>query len=255
MPSQTRLPRPLLALSLALALALPALAAAQDAARWSVDAVLDTRTRQSGGIPVLAVTPGGAADRMGLAVGDRIVSVNGTPLAGSRNPQDTLDTVLLDSGGRAVVVVSRDGTQHTLQGELGQADTPAAALGCGYVTASDPTPGVSERVYAAEITQIDGRSTPLQRMNRFPMDAGQHVLVVRELIPEHQFNNSQLLQRRLTLRRLQAKAYKALVVDVQPGMRYRVGARLLDDALDNDSIRANAYWEPVVYGSLPQACP
>ncbi len=256
MPTHAPLPRSLRALSLALALAaVPALAAAQDAARWSVDAVLDTRSQQSDGIPVLAVTPGGAAERMGLAEGDRIVSINGTPLTGSRSPQDTLDMALLDSGGQAVVVVLRDGARLTLQGGLGGAGASAPAAGCGFVTDSDQSPVVSESVFPVRITQIDGRSTPLEPTNRHRLEAGQHVLVVSELIPEHKFQPSQLRQRWLTLRHLQARAYKALVVDVEPGLRYRVGARLLTDALDSDSIRANAYWEPVVYDTEPQACP
>ena len=55
-------------------------------------------------------------------------------------------------------------------------------------------------------------------------------------------------------RRERARAYKPLVVDVQPGTTYKIGARLLRDRLDADSIRAKAYWEPVVWAVDPDAC-
>ena len=44
------------------------------------------------------------------------------------------------------------------------------------------------------------------------------------------------------------------MVDVEPGVRYSVGAELLSDKLDPESIRANAYWQPVVWESRPEAC-
>ena len=243
----------LFALLLVLALA-PLAAAAQAPVRWDLDAVLDTRTPQPGGIPVLAVTPGGAGERMGLAAGDRIVSINGTPLADGGRPQQALDTALLHSSGRATLVVARAGGRTTLEGALSGGDRQAAAPGCGYVTATDPQPVVSEMVFPAEITQIDGQSTPLEPQNRFRLPAGQHVLVVRELIPSQYFNSAELRHRGLMQRRLRGEAYKALVVDVAPGVRYRVGARLLKDRMGNDNVRANAYWEPVVYGSRAEAC-
>ena len=53
-----------------------------------------------------------------------------------------------------------------------------AMRGCGYVSDIDPTPRVTAGVYEGEITQIDGRSTPLHGpRNRFELAAGQHVLV------------------------------------------------------------------------------
>lgn len=244
----------LLVLLLALALA-PAFAAAQDATPWHLDAVLDTRAKHAEGIPVLAVTPGGAAERMGLAAGDRIVSFNGTALAGAPNPQQALDTVLLGSDGRATLVVARaGGSTETLRGPLAGDTPPATMAGCGYVSANDPTPRVTGMVFPAEITQIDGRSTPLDPLNRFQLPAGQHVLVVRELIPSQYFNGVELQQRRLMLRRLRGEAYKALVVDVAPGMRYQIGARLLKDRMGSENVRANAYWEPVIHGSRAEAC-
>lgn len=48
---------------------------------------------------------------------------------------------------------------------------------------------------------------------------------------------------------------KALVLDVQPGTSYRIGARLIRAKLDTQSIRDNAYWEPVVWDEVAEPCP
>ena len=34
-----------------------------------------------------------------------------------------------------------------------------------------------------------------------------------------------------------------------------IGARLLRDRLDTQSLRENAYWEPVVWEEVPEICP
>ena len=38
-------------------------------------------------------------------------------------------------------------------------------------------------------------------------------------------------------------------------MSYAIGARLLRDRLDAQSIRDNAYWEPVVWEERAEPCP
>ena len=239
-------------LLLALALAAP-LAHAQDTAGWSLDAVLDSRSAPANGLPVLAVTPGGAAERMGIATGDRILSINGRALASVASPSRALEDALQAGNGRAEVVVLRDGRRMSLQGALARA--PALpARGCGYVSDSDQTPRATEGIYTGEVTQIDGRSTPLTGSPRLRMSAGPHVLVVSEFIPSQWFTSSQNRARRLMKKQMQAKAYKAIVVDVAPNTRYSIGTRLLRDKLDLDSIRDNAYWEPVVYNTRAERC-
>jgi len=37
-------------------------------------------------------------------------------------------------------------------------------------------------------------------------------------------------------------------------MRYSIGAKLDRNAMDNDAMRANAYWEPVVFKERAQEC-
>lgn len=239
-------------LLLALALSAP-LAHGQDTAGWSLDAVLDSRSAPANGLPVLAVTPGGAAERMGIATGDRILSINGRALASVASPSRALDDALQAGNGRADVVLLRDGQRMRLQGALARA--PAVpARGCGYVSDSDQTPRATEGIYNGEVTQVDGRSTPLTGSPRLRMSAGPHVLVVSEFIPAQWFTSSQNRARRLMKKQMQAKAYKAIVVDVAPNTRYSIGTRLLRDNLDLDSIRDNAYWEPVVYSTRVEGC-
>ena len=239
-------------LLLCLALAAPA-AYAQDPGGWTLDAVLDSRSARANGLPVLAVTPGGAAERMGIATGDRILSINGRALANATSPSRALEDALRAGNGRADVVLLREGRRITLQGSLARA--PASPpRGCGYVSDSDQTPRVTEHIYTGEVTQVDGRSTPLRGSPRLRMSAGPHVLVVREFIPPQWFTSSQNRARGLMKRQMQARAYKAIVVDVAPNTRYSIGTRLLRDKLDLDSIRDNGYWEPVVYGTRAEPC-
>lgn len=240
-------------LLLCLALAAPA-AAAQQPSRWSLDAIVDSRGSDANGLPVLAVTPGGAAQRMGIAAGDRILAINGRPLASVALPARALDEALRAADGRAEVLLLRDGQRMTLRGGLSDTSAVPARRGCGYASDRDPTPRVTERVYPGEVTQVDGRSTPLTRDHDLRLTPGKHVLVMRQLIPAAWLNASQQRARVLMEKRLQAKAYKAIVIDVAPDTRYSVGARLLRDRLDNASIRDNAYWEPVVFATRAQPC-
>lgn len=239
-----------LALALLLLLA-PAVASAQSSGGWRLDAVVDTREVRPDGLPVLALTPGGAAERMGLATGDRIVSINGTALAGHASPAAAFETALAGADGRATLEVERAGSRLTLEGPL---TTAAAVQGCGYVSDTDPTPVVSGLVFPVEITRIDGRSTPLDRLNRHRLPAGKHVLTIREIIPGRYLTMADGRRRAVMLRQERANAYKALVVDVQPGMRYQIGARLLREQEGPEAIRANAYWEPVIHGTRAEEC-
>src|SRR3546814_5157409 len=66
--------------------------------------------------------------------------------------------------------------------------------GCGYV-ADSSLPPRSEGLFKAEITQVDGRSTPLNGINRVHVASGRHVLTVGELIPSHRLSMTQNLQR------------------------------------------------------------
>lgn len=242
------------AIGLATVAPLPASAQARVDAPWQLDAVLDVRHARQEGVEVLAVTPGGAAASLGLLPGDRVLKINDQALAGARPPSAALRNALEMSGGQARLEVLRQGQALTLDGALSATADILEVAGCGYVSATDPTPTVSERIHPAEITMIDGRSTPLFGINRHRLEAGERVLVVSEHIPEHLFSRNQLHQMRLMKQREHVRAYKAIVVKVEPGVRYSVGARLLLEGNDVDQIRDNMYWEPVVYQSRVESC-
>lgn len=229
-------------------------AAAAPQTRYELGAILDVRQASTRGVAVLAITPGAAADRMGLLAGDRVHAINGRRLDATPKPSAMLESALQESGGSLRIEISRGGKAMSL---TGQADVVASVgpVGCGYITDHEGVVPRSQGIFDAQITQIDGRSTPLQPTNRHRAPAGKRVLVVRELIPETYLNSAQLLQIAKMKKFAFARAYKSLVVEVEPGMSYRIGARLLRDRLDTQGIRDNAYWEPVVWAQVPQACP
>ena len=228
--------------------------------RHELGAVVDGRQASAEGVPVLAITPGGAADRLGLRPGDRLRMVNGRRLDDTPRPSSALESALQDGNGALQVEVVRDGKRLMLSGRADIArkatNNPREAKpSCGYVSASAGVVPRSENVFRAEITQIDGQSTPLRPEYRHRLPAGKHVLVLRELIDPVRFNSSQLQQIAKMRKFAHVRAYKSIVVDVDAGMSHRVGALLHKDKLDAEGIRNNAYWEPVVWEEVAEACP
>lgn len=225
----------------------------------SLGIVADGRDGAGAGVLVRAVTPGGVAEWLGVRAGDRLVSVNGQALGNAGAPHAAIDRVLAGADGGISLELVRDGERVALAGHVdhagtGPSDVAAQVDGCGWVSTQGVQPRVSRGIFPAEITQINGRSTPLDVQNRHQVPAGRNVLVVREFIDRHRISVADAQRIERMQRREQARAYKVLVVDVEPGTRYWVGAQLLADRLDPDSIRANAYWQPVVWESRPEAC-
>jgi membrane-associated protease RseP (regulator of RpoE activity) len=232
--------------------------------RYELGAVVDVRKPDPRGIEVLAITPDGAAARMGLKTGDRLVAINGHRLDGRDAPATLLRNAMAASNGNVRLLAARGKTRVELAGAADTAAVPAYRLtigdaapdqpaGCGYVTYSAMPPR-SKNLFQVFITTIDGRSTPPGLVNRLRVDAGRHLLTVQELIPAYRMLPSQNLQRSLMHRQLKTRAYKPLVVDVKPNTDYRIGARLHKDRLDRTGIRSNAYWEPVVWEQRADEC-
>lgn len=252
-PNSPTFLKPLL-LAACLVAAMPTAAIAAGASAYELGIV---GRSAADGVELLAITPGGAAEHIGLQAGDHIVSINGEQLGGIRDPLQALQQSIDDQGGQASIGVLRDGAALSVSGQAEQvAAGNAATLGCGYVTTEAGVLPISKDIFHAVITQLDGRSTPLSRVdNRYRLPAGRHVLTVSENIRRSQLNSSQLLQLSTLKRHATAgEVYKVLVVDVKPGQSYRIGAHLLRDKLDAGSIRTNAYWEPVVWSSVAEQC-
>jgi hypothetical protein len=247
---------PMPALTPAPAAALQA-SASSGQAHYGLGAVVDVRQASTQGVTVLAITPGGSAEKMGLLVGDQLRAINGRRLDGTSKPSAELERALEESGGMLQVEAVRNGKPVQVSGA---ADTlspplPGAGRSCGFVTTRTGVVPRNDDIFNAEITQIDGRSTPIQTPNRHQVGTGKRVLVVRELIQQSRLNSAQLLQIAKMKKFAFARAYKTIVVDVQPDTSYRIGARLLRDKLDTQSIRDNAYWEPVVWQEVAERCP
>lgn len=222
-------------------------------------AVIDVRNPDPQGLKVLAVSPGSIADGIGLRADDRLQAVNGQSLVDSAQPGPLLDLAIARNPDRIEVQVLRDDVPVALSGALTLgAGTPGAATaattGCGYVSTLGPTPHMSENIHRAELIRINGRSTPLQPVNRHRLPAGRHVLTVGEQINQRRLNSAQSRQIHLLKRQGQSRIYKALIVDISPDTTQFIGAQLLPDQLDHESIRANNYWEPVAWRETGTPC-
>lgn len=248
------------ALVLALALAGPPLVGQATPSTWALlasnasalGAVLDVRRPHVDGITVLAITPGGAAEQMGLEVGDRLLVVNGRSLTDTLTPNDTLEGALA-GGGPVNATVSRGNRTIELS-----SSTPIAASaqleGCGYITNRGTLPHVSENLYPVRILSIDGGGQPVDA-NRHRLPAGTHAVIVSERIRDDRFDPLELRARTDLYRRDGFRVGKTLVVEVKPGIRTRLAARFLEDGMDLGTIRDNAYWEPLVWEEVEDACP
>ncbi|MGH8060442.1 MAG: PDZ domain-containing protein [Pseudoxanthomonas sp.] len=230
--------------------------AAPGQARYELGAVVDARQANAKGAALLAITPGGAADRMGLQAGDRLRAINGQRLDDTPMPSSALERALQEGNGMLQIEALRNGKPLLLSGraDLAVGGRQGDAKSCGYVTDREGVVPRSEDIFNVEITQIEGRSTPLIPANRHRVESGKRVLVVRELIAYTHLNSAQLAQIKKMKKFAFARAYKSFVLDVKPNMSYRIGARLIKDKLDTQSIRDNAYWEPVVWEVVPEAC-
>lgn len=133
-------------------------------------------------------------------------------------------------------------------------DTPGAESACGLVGAGTAATPESMDIYPGHIMQINGERPRLSR-DAYRLQPGKHVLVVAEAIPPAHLGTAQLAQIDRMRRRKDFTGYfKPLVVDVRADTLQRVGVRLHRDRLDTDSIRDNAYWEPVIWEEVPREC-
>ena len=237
----------LLAASFDLGAATPA----GEGGRWSLGAVVDVRAADARGAQVLAVTPGGAAERLGVQPGDRLLAVNGRAL--DAGAADALAEAVQAGNGKLRLELARDGRRLALSGQADRDPLASAADACGRVTTSGSPPRMSENVYPVRIYDIDGTGTPLGAWHE--LQAGTHVLLVEEAIDRHRFDAMQLERRDRMRARLGPRAAKALLVEVAADTRYRVGARLFPERIDTAAgINDNGYWEPVVWATEPAPC-
>ena len=236
--------------------------------------LVDSKGGAADGLHVLAVTPGGNAERMGLRAGDVLVALNGTALSstdGAATLRNTVDT--LPDGSRLDFDVRRGGRTTSIAGAASSTYLPAMHLsvgsgtalaaagsqqgayghgpadtsqGCGRINDFDVAPR-GQRLHKATIIAIDNHAPGPHGSQSYPVSAGPHTLKVAENIEERYFSfNSR--QRNAQV----GGGYKTIEVNVAPDTTYLVAARLNEDQRDNPA--NGAYWDPVVWKEVPETC-
>ena len=227
----------------------------------------------NGGLLVLGVTPGSGAARLGIRSGDRIAAINDQPLTalgadaeGRALAYDrfTGATRLLADGdpirlelrrnGRAIVEeggfqrLSLPGVTLNLQGSVetlvdvsaqGWDGEPCATL------RTRPQPPHEYDLFPAEIVRINDQQAGASLRETHFLVPGEYEIRLDEHIPGHLLRVD--LQRFADRRRPQA-----LTLELQDGMIYHLGARLLRERREQS--RDEPYWEPVVWKLEPGRC-
>jgi hypothetical protein len=240
--------------------------------------LVDSKASAGDGVHVLAVTPGGNAERIGLRAGDVLVALNGSSLAsadGAATLRSTVDA--LPDGGRLDFNVHRDGKSQAVGGAASSMYLPAmhlsvgsgtalaantgaggamaaaqgpgaapVASGCGRINDFDVAPR-GKQLHKATIITIDGKTPGPHGSQAFRVEAGTHVLKVGEQI------ESKYLAFNDRARNAQVGGgYKTISVTVAPDTTYLIAARLNDDQRDNPT--NGAYWDPVMWKEVPETC-
>lgn len=248
--------------------------------------LVDSAGGASGGLTVLAVTPGGSAERMGLRAGDVLVSLNNTSLStadGAATLRRTVDA--LPENGQLSFDVRRDGRAQTMTGASASMYLPAmhlsigdgAALaantspalaantstpvqapqeaaypatdspqGCGRISDFDVAPRQKD-LHAATIISIDGTAPGPFGARAFQVAAGTHVVKIGERIKSKYISFDDRMRNSAS-----AAVYKNLTIDVAPNTTYFIAARLNENERNNPN--HGAYWDPVMWKSVDENC-
>jgi hypothetical protein len=124
--------------------------------------LVDSKANAGDGLHVLAVTPGGNAERIGLRAGDVLVALNGASLSASDGAATLRNTVdALPDGGRLDFSVRRNGKAEQLSGAAASMYLPAMHLsvGDGTALASNAAPNGAMAAQGASSRAVAGAST------------------------------------------------------------------------------------------------
>jgi hypothetical protein len=161
--------------------------------------------------------------------------------------------------GRLELALEREGRPLQLSGEADGTTIPGYRMVIEAGAAPDSRCGVvslqqlnapRENLYPLRILAINGRTVFDPQRMLYTFDPGRHELVVDEEIASQRFAGTARIDRERE-RRYQRTA-KTLVIDIAPGVQYRIGARFLPET--GQDIRGNGYWEPVVARRSAQSC-
>lgn len=231
--------------------------------------LVDSARKDHDGVHVLAITPGGAAEKMGVRSGDVLVAVNGQSLATTDTGAALLRRTVeaLPNGAALGFDVRREGRTQVLNGTLSSIYLPAmrltigggeqvaaagggsiaAGAGCGRISDFDVAPR-QERLHAAKIISIDGVTPGPQGSHSFRVATGRHAVKVSEQIDSRYlpFND------RLRNAGPSASHYKTIEVEVAADTTSLIAARL-DDG-QRATWKDGAYWEPIAWKQISESC-
>lgn len=235
--------------------------------------LVDSARADRDGVHVLAITPGGAAEKMGVRSGDVLVAVNGTALANTDGAAAALRRSVdqLADGAQLAFDVQRDGRRQTLAGTPSSVYLPAMHLtvgegaqvaaaggggggamsaganGCGRLSDFDVAPR-GDHLHAAKIISIDGVSPGPTGTRAYRVSAGRHAIKVAEQIESRylSFND------RARNSAIGNDRYKTLDVDVPPDTTVLIAARLNEDK--RSEWKDGAYWDPVAWKQTAESC-
>lgn len=236
--------------------------------------LVDSAHADESGLRVLAVTPGGGAERIGLRAGDTLLALNGTSLAradGGATLRRSVDA--LPDGSPLAFYVRREGTTQTLSGPMRSIELPPMRLtvgsgtqlaaaapaaradgrrddaldGCGRISDFDTAPRQQD-LHAAKIISIDGTTPGPAGAKSYRVAPGPHVVKVAEDIESRYLGFSD----RARASGLATQRYKTLTIEVVPDTTTLVAARLVPEQRDNPS--GGAYWEPVAWKQVAEGC-
>jgi hypothetical protein len=234
--------------------------------------LVDSAHGHPDGLHVVGVTPGGGAERIGLRAGDVVVALNGRQLLNNADAATELRRTVddLPNGSALAFDVSRDGRTLAMSGALASVELPAMHLtiggsvaaasggsrpaagavgsaGCGRISDFDVAPR-QQQLHTAKIIAIDGVTPGPTGTKAYRVEAGSHVLKVSEQI-ENRYLSFNDRSRRSGM---SGERYKTLTVDIAPDTTTLIAARLNEDKRDEP--RNGAYWDPVAWKQVPEAC-
>lgn len=207
---------------------------------FELGAVVDVRKADPQGLRVMAVTPGGAADRAGLRSGDRLLAVNGVALAGIERPGPQLAGALAREGGVLHLDILRDGTRRALQGT---ADLRHAATrgSCGQVSAATAEELAAHPGWIPlQITQLEGGDAQPASAGRHALAPGKRVVIVRGQPQPPAAQNARPPSRH---------ASRAFVLDVAADTTHVLAGRPLPAAAGD-----GPDWTPAVLRRVEEPC-
>ena len=209
----------------------------------------------------MAVTPGGASERMDLRAGDRLLRVNGSDLVAGEPAAEALRQAIHGDRDSIELQVQRGAEQLAISGLLERVAIPgyklsvtpsATSSGCGRINLAIDPP-LSQSLHPLVLHTIDGRlGGPLTGNDVYRLSAGRHVIKVSEQIRADRFSGGETAQRNTLHRRNRANRFKHFELDVEPNTTYRLGVRFIKDKVD--PVSDQAYWEPVVWKSFEEKC-